>query len=93
MQLHDRDLDLKLRELLAHKPVHDCAAPVDHLCQPRHVFLPAHVVDEEQRPAFMAEGGEDDLPALVDLTDDAVGGHAHVVEEDLVEVVVAGNLA
>jgi hypothetical protein len=47
VQLHDLDLDLELCELLAHPAVRDCAAPADDLGQPRHVFLPAHVIDEQ----------------------------------------------
>ena len=43
--------------------------------------------------ALVAEAGVGDPPAVVDLADHPVGGDAHVVEEDLVEVVGPGDLA
>ena len=43
--------------------------------------------------ALVAEAGVGDPPAVVDLADHLIGGDAHVVEEDLVEVVGPGDLA
>ena len=45
-----------------------------------------------RRAALVAERRLRDLPAAVQLADEVLGRHAHVVEEDLVELLAAGHL-
>jgi hypothetical protein len=47
---------------------------------------------EAERPTFMQQGRHRHPPALPDLADEVLAGHADVGEEDLVELRVAGDL-
>ena len=58
------------------------------------VLLVAHALRAQaDGHALEHQRGQRGAPAVVDLADDRVGGQAHVVEEDLVELGLAGDLA
>src|SRR6266571_4498161 len=90
-------VDPELRELLAHDRALGDDAPV-LLHPPRHVDdvvqrdPEPHLKAEAERQPLVHERGEPDLPAVVEPAEDLRLVHAHVVEEDLVELVVAGDL-
>ena len=66
------------------------ASGIDESSSPMHVAV--RLVAADRHP-LVAERRPGDRPALVDLADDVVVGHEHVVEEDLVEQRLAGDLA
>src|SRR5262245_4378724 len=51
------------------------------------------VTDEGQEIALVGERRDRDRPAFVELSDEVLDWHANVVEEDLVELGLAGDLA
>ena len=58
------------------------------------ILLVAHALRAQaDGHALEHQRGQRRAPAVVDLADDRVGGQAHVVEEDLVELRLAGDLA
>ena len=61
--------------------------------QPLQRGAQADVADHREHVALVGERRERHAPALVDLADHVGRGHAHVLEEDLVELGLAGDLA
>src|SRR6202035_2120375 len=57
------------------------------------LFAEVDDIAQEADTPLEAERGQRNPPAVVDLSDDEVGGRAGAVEEDLVELGRAGDLA
>src|SRR5207245_11221467 len=51
------------------------------------------VPDEGKQIPFVRQGGDGDAPPFIELPDQVPAGHPHVVEENLVELGFAGELA
>ena len=94
VQAEDLDVDPRLREPLAHARVgraparaHASASALDRGLE-QHLLLP-----DERRAALVGERRVRDPPTLVLRTDEVLDRHLDVVEEHLVELVLAGHLA
>ena len=88
---------------LLNAQLHQAVAEGRALVDPAPLGLVDHGVEAAPRAAARADGaqglafegehGAGDPPPVVDLAEDVGHGHAHAVEEDLVEVGLAGELA
>ena len=90
-------VDPHLGQLLAHHRVLGDRDPVllggaGHVDQAVERDAQAHLQAEAEREPLVHQGGEADRPAVVETAQDLGGGHADVVEVDLVELRVAGHL-
>ena len=94
VQAEDLDLDPRLREPLAHERVAEPAARRARLRQAVHRQLVQHLLlPDERRAALVGERRVRDAPALVLRTDEVLDRDLDVVEEDLVELALTGDLA
>ncbi len=81
-----------LRDLLAHQRVRAAAQLARALRQLGDSDLSSRREGQAERPALVKEGRHRDRPALARLTKDLRLRHLHVLEEDLVELSVTGDL-
>src|SRR5207245_1302888 len=89
---HDLVLDEQPPELLAHRGPRTPELPAGGR-EPREIASIAGGVGERPDAALVAEDGHGDAPPLADLTDQVLARHARVLEEDLAELALAGDLA
>src|SRR5207253_5573598 len=79
-------------ELLAHGGAGAAELPAGRR-ELREIASIARRVGERPDAALVAEDGHGDAPPLADLTDQVLARHARVLEEDLAELALAGDLA
>src|SRR5262245_21510355 len=92
VRAHDLDLDQQPGHLLA-RPAGEPAALLERRRQEAQIAREALGVGERAGAALVGEDRHRDPPALADLADQVLLRHAGVLEEDLAELALAGDLA
>src|SRR3954454_19759508 len=92
-ETHRLDPDLQLRDPLANYRIAVEAALTNHGEQVLHRALQAHHGGGAKSGALEHQGRDRNAPAAADLPDDVLVGDLGLLEEDLVELGLAGDLA
>src|SRR6187431_1477199 len=90
---HDLEPDVRLGETLTDERIARRAVLEGERAHPVELAAEGHLLGERRDATLEVEQRHRDLPALARRTQDAVGVGARAVEEELVELRIAGHLA